>query len=88
MWYPENRPEMRKLYRTCATARLFIPKILPYDSVIYIDVDTLFMRPPEDLWREFENYDKYEIAGLGLALSRYYPLASKVSVLKISLKQI
>ena len=56
--YPKDRLRMRDLWRTCATQRLFLPgMLLGEDAVIYIDTDFLFMRPPEDLWDIFNDFN-------------------------------
>lgn len=34
------------------------------DSIIYIDNDMLFMRPPEELWEEFTKFDSIQVAGI------------------------
>lgn len=35
--YPDNREDLRNLWRTCATQRLFVPAMLPAEeAIIYI----------------------------------------------------
>ncbi|CAL4058546.1 unnamed protein product, partial [Meganyctiphanes norvegica] len=59
VWYPEDRQAMRSMFRVCATQRLFLPDMFPdLDAAIYIDTDLVFMRPPEDLWAEFNKFNK------------------------------
>ena len=63
--YPSDRRNLRSLWRVCATQRLFVPAMLPdEDSIIYIDNDMLFMRPPEELWEEFTKFDSIQVAGI------------------------
>ena len=61
----ENEKEWLGLFKPAAAQRLFLASILVgTDSVIYIDTDVLFLRPPEDLWFEFKRFDKNQIAGM------------------------
>ena len=63
--YPPDRMDMRNLWRSCATQRLFVPAMLPNeDAIIYIDNDFLFMRPPEDLWEYFNKFDSQQVAAM------------------------
>ena len=53
------------LFKPCASLRLFLAKLLPeVDSVIYVDTDTLFLRPPEELWSYFKMFSSEQVAGL------------------------
>lgn len=60
-----EKGKWEKLFKPCASLRLFLAKLLPsVDSVIYVDTDTLFLRPPEDLWAFFEKFSSKQVAGL------------------------
>ena len=60
-----DKKEWENLFKPCASLRLFLAKLLPsIDSVIYVDIDVLFLRPPEDLWKYFEDFSSSHIAGL------------------------
>jgi len=61
----KDKKEWEDLFKPCASLRLFLAKLLPsVDSVIYVDIDVLFLRPPEDLWKYFEKFSSSQIAGL------------------------
>ncbi|XP_033125689.1 glucoside xylosyltransferase 2-like [Anneissia japonica] len=61
----ENPEEWKSLFRTCATQRLFIPDVLTdVDSLLYVDTDTLFIRPPESLWSFFNEFNATHLAAL------------------------
>ncbi|XP_064634275.1 glucoside xylosyltransferase 2-like isoform X2 [Lineus longissimus] len=65
--YPSyvNYDEWKRIFKMCATQRIFLPDILPnIDSVIYIDTDVLFMRPIDDLWDHFTKFNTTQIAAL------------------------
>lgn len=72
VFYPENRRRMVSLFKPCATARLFIPPMLPLeDAIIYIDTDFIFLRPPEDLWRLFKYFDSQQLASMGTYIKKH-----------------
>ncbi|XP_023246784.1 glucoside xylosyltransferase 1 [Copidosoma floridanum] len=55
----------RKLFKPCAAQRLFLPSVLnDTDAVLYVDTDTLFLTPPEDVWDEFEKMNSSQLAAL------------------------
>ena len=64
--YPkDNANDWKKLFKKCATQRLFLPDILrDVDSVIYVDTDILFLRPIDDLWARFSEFNSTHISGL------------------------
>ncbi|XP_047737578.1 glucoside xylosyltransferase 2-like [Hyalella azteca] len=71
------------LYEKCSTARLFLPWALPdLDSIVYIDTDHVFMRPPEHLTQHFENFDDRQV--FGMAPSHGYYHSSNVEVIHAS----
>ena len=42
---PQEREDMRSMFRVCATERLFVPDMFPdIDKAIYVDTDLIFLR--------------------------------------------
>ncbi|XP_073798549.1 glucoside xylosyltransferase 1 isoform X4 [Danio rerio] len=61
----ENAREWRKLFKPCASQRLFLPLILKQvDSVLYVDTDILFLRPVEDIWSFLSSFNRSHVAAL------------------------
>ncbi|CAH1786741.1 unnamed protein product [Owenia fusiformis] len=61
----ENAEEWKKLFKPCASQRLFLPNILAnVDSILYVDTDILFMRPLDDIWAFFGKFNSSQIAAL------------------------
>uniref|UniRef100_A0A1B6CX52 UDP-D-xylose:beta-D-glucoside alpha-1,3-D-xylosyltransferase n=2 Tax=Clastoptera arizonana TaxID=38151 RepID=A0A1B6CX52_9HEMI len=57
--------EWRKLFKPCASQRLFLPNVLPHiDSVLYVDTDTLFLAPLDDIWSYFKAMNSSQMAAL------------------------
>ncbi|KAG0710148.1 Glucoside xylosyltransferase 1 [Chionoecetes opilio] len=72
VWYPREQEDMRTMFRTCATERLFLPEMFPnLDAAIYIDTDLIFLRPPEELWQEFHKFDAVQVAAMAPCLYHY-----------------
>lgn len=62
---PKNAEEWKTLFKPCAAQRLFLPDILPnVDSVLYMDTDTLFFTPVEDVWNYFRLMNSSQIAAV------------------------
>ncbi|KAJ1527227.1 hypothetical protein ONE63_008754 [Megalurothrips usitatus] len=60
-----NANEWRKLFKPCASQRLFLPGILSnIDSVLYVDTDTLFLSPLHLIWRHFGAMNSSQMAAL------------------------
>ncbi|XP_064109880.1 glucoside xylosyltransferase 2-like isoform X1 [Macrobrachium nipponense] len=79
VWYPPNRVDMRNMFRVCATERLFLPEMFPeLDAAIYIDTDLIFMRPPDDLWNEFDRFNDRQVAAMAPCLYHYGSKRNKV----------
>ena len=81
-WYPENYGGMRGMYHPCATERLFIPKLLSKEeAIIYVDTDIIFMRPPENLWLEFDAFNSNQAVSMAIYQKAYrrYERNTKVS---------
>ena len=80
-WYPENDGNMRDMFRLCATERLFIPKLLYMEeAIIYVDTDVIFMRPPEDIWKQFYYFDSTQFASIGSYQRNYLRYQRKHNV--------
>ncbi|XP_053319361.1 glucoside xylosyltransferase 1 isoform X2 [Spea bombifrons] len=61
----ENAAEWRKLFKPCASQRLFLPLILnEVDSLLYVDTDILFLRPVDDLWSFLNDFNATQIAAM------------------------
>ncbi len=65
--YPgvEDEAKWRALFKPCATQRLFMPYLVRgTERALYVDTDILFLRPPEDVWRFFAEFDPSQLAAL------------------------
>ncbi|XP_069484091.1 glucoside xylosyltransferase 1 isoform X2 [Ambystoma mexicanum] len=61
----ENAAEWKKLFKPCASQRLFLPLILKHvDSLLYVDTDILFLRPVDDIWALLRNFNTTQIAAM------------------------
>ncbi|XP_071955139.1 glucoside xylosyltransferase 1-like [Antedon mediterranea] len=61
----ENPEEWKKMFKTCATQRLFLPDILKdVDSLLYVDTDILFIQPLDAIWSFFKEFNATQIAAL------------------------
>ncbi|XP_057693610.1 glucoside xylosyltransferase 1-like isoform X2 [Corythoichthys intestinalis] len=60
-----NEKEWKKLFKPCASQRLFLPLILKeVDSLLYVDTDILFLRPVEDIWAFFSKFNASQLAAM------------------------
>ncbi|RVE50086.1 hypothetical protein evm_005292 [Chilo suppressalis] len=64
--FPEDHEDdWMNLFSKCAAQRLFIPKLIPHiDSMIYVDTDTLFLGPIDELWGFFSNFNSSQISAM------------------------
>ncbi|XP_034260173.1 glucoside xylosyltransferase 1 isoform X4 [Pantherophis guttatus] len=61
----ENAAEWKKLFKPCASQRLFLPLILSnVDSLLYVDTDILFLRPVDDIWSFLKKFNSTQIAAM------------------------
>ncbi|XP_073688127.1 glucoside xylosyltransferase 1 isoform X2 [Garra rufa] len=61
----DNAREWKKLFKPCASQRLFLPLILKQvDSVLYVDTDILFLRPAEDVWSFLSRFNGSHVAAM------------------------
>ncbi|XP_063233304.1 glucoside xylosyltransferase 1 isoform X1 [Bacillus rossius redtenbacheri] len=57
--------EWRRLFKPCASQRLFLPTLLPQeDALLYVDTDTLFLGPLRDVWDHFRLMNASQMAAL------------------------
>ncbi|XP_035909729.1 glucoside xylosyltransferase 2 [Anopheles stephensi] len=60
-----NKDEWRKLFKPCAAQRLFLPSLLQHlDAVLYVDSDTVFLSPVQEIWAKFQNFNASQFAGM------------------------
>ncbi|XP_064511961.1 glucoside xylosyltransferase 1 isoform X1 [Pseudopipra pipra] len=61
----ESAAEWKKLFKPCASQRLFLPLILKnVDSLLYVDTDILFLRPVDDIWSFLGKFNSTQIAAM------------------------
>ncbi|XP_075998669.1 glucoside xylosyltransferase 1-like isoform X2 [Genypterus blacodes] len=61
----ENAKEWKKLFKPCASQRLFLPLILKeVDSLLYVDTDIIFLQPVEDIWALLSNFNTSQLAAM------------------------
>ncbi|XP_061454523.1 glucoside xylosyltransferase 1-like isoform X3 [Rhineura floridana] len=61
----ENAAEWKKLFKPCASQRLFLPMILKeVDSLLYVDTDILFLTPVDDIWSFLKKFNSTQIAAM------------------------
>ncbi|CAL8338095.1 unnamed protein product [Arctogadus glacialis] len=61
----DQEAEWKKLFKPCASQRLFLPLILTdVDSLVYVDSDIVFLRPPERLWALLSRFNASQLAGV------------------------
>lgn len=61
----QDSNEWRKLFKPCASQRLFLPNILSHlDSLLYVDTDILFMRPLDDIWDFLSEFNTTQVAAM------------------------
>ncbi|XP_031574300.1 glucoside xylosyltransferase 1-like [Actinia tenebrosa] len=57
--------EWKSLFKPCAAQRLFLPSVLKnIDSLIYMDTDCLVLRPIEDVWQHFSDFNSTQLAAV------------------------
>ncbi|XP_052330657.1 glucoside xylosyltransferase 1-like isoform X1 [Oncorhynchus keta] len=61
----ENAKEWKKLFKPCASQRLFLPLILKdLDSLLYVDTDILFLQPVEEIWSLLSLFNSTHLAAM------------------------
>ncbi|MPC45125.1 Glucoside xylosyltransferase 1 [Portunus trituberculatus] len=69
VFYPPGTKKIKNLFRPCATGKLFLPQTLQdKDAVVFLDTDTLFLMPPEMLWRKLYAFNPSQIIGIAPCL--------------------
>ncbi|XP_041110388.1 glucoside xylosyltransferase 1-like isoform X3 [Polyodon spathula] len=60
-----NAAEWKRLFKPCASQRLFLPIILKdVDSLLYVDTDILFLQPVDEMWSFFRELNSTQIAAM------------------------
>ncbi|KAA0192800.1 hypothetical protein HAZT_HAZT010865 [Hyalella azteca] len=78
-WYPPEHEDMKGLFRPCSSQRLFLLRLLPEESaVLYMDSDVIFLRPPEELWQIFNEFDERQFAAAALDKRDYNYIPKEV----------
>ncbi|CAH1395697.1 unnamed protein product [Nezara viridula] len=64
--FPKTQAEeWKKLFKPCASQRLFLPSVLKnVDSVLYVDTDVLFLSPVDEIWEHFDRMNSTQLAAL------------------------
>ncbi|XP_056137992.1 glucoside xylosyltransferase 1-like [Lampris incognitus] len=61
----DNAKEWKKLFKPCASQRLFLPLILKdVDSLLYVDTDILFLQPVEEIWAFLSQFNSSQLAAM------------------------
>ncbi|KAK2842513.1 hypothetical protein Q5P01_012713 [Channa striata] len=61
----ENAKEWKKLFKPCASQRLFLPLILKeVDSLLYVDTDILFLQSVENIWALLSQFNSTHLAAM------------------------
>ncbi|KAM8907940.1 glucoside xylosyltransferase 1-like [Spinachia spinachia] len=61
----ENAAEWKRLFKPCASQRLFLPLILKdVDSAVYVDSDILFLQPVDRLWAFLSQFNSSQLAAM------------------------
>ncbi|XP_037538950.1 glucoside xylosyltransferase 1 [Nematolebias whitei] len=61
----ENANEWKKLFKPCASQRLFLPLILKeVDSLLYVDTDILFLQPVENIYALLSHFNTKHLAAM------------------------
>ncbi|XP_028163603.1 glucoside xylosyltransferase 1 [Ostrinia furnacalis] len=68
IYFPEaHKEDWLNLFSKCAAQRLFIPKLLTHiDAMIYVDTDTLFLGPADEIWHFFSQFNSSQISAMTL----------------------
>ena len=79
-YYPtELKKDLKNNHKPCLLQSLFVPTLLKnFDSAIFLDLNTIFMAPPEKLWEQFSKFSINQMMGMAMANS-FYHLQTKVS---------
>ncbi|XP_071505879.1 glucoside xylosyltransferase 1-like [Diadema antillarum] len=61
----EDQQEWKKVFKMCATQRLFLPDLLVgVDSLLYADTDVLFIRPVDEIYDFFKQFNSTQLAAM------------------------
>ncbi|XP_063875952.1 uncharacterized protein LOC135108970 isoform X2 [Scylla paramamosain] len=74
VFFPPGTKKMKNLFRPCAIGKLFLAQTFEdKDAVVFLDTDTLFLMPPEDLWRKVYEFNPHQVIGIAPCLYMYGP---------------
>ncbi|XP_063875962.1 glucoside xylosyltransferase 2-like isoform X4 [Scylla paramamosain] len=80
VFYPPGAEDMMNMFRLCATERLFLAQTFEdKDAVVFLDTDTLFLMPPENLWRKVYEFNPHQVIGIAPCLYMYGPRFKKTT---------
>ncbi|CRL07554.1 CLUMA_CG020519, isoform A [Clunio marinus] len=62
----EDQELWRKLFKPCASQRLFLPSVLSDvdATILYLDSDTLFLSPPQEIFDYLRHFNSSQIAAM------------------------
>ncbi|XP_072311002.1 glucoside xylosyltransferase 1-like [Eucyclogobius newberryi] len=61
----ENAAEWKKLFKPCASQRLFLPLMLKgVDSAVYVDSDIVFLQPVDSLWSFLSRFNSTQLSAM------------------------
>ncbi|XP_072162818.1 glucoside xylosyltransferase 1-like [Diadema setosum] len=61
----EDPQQWKKVFKMCATQRLFLPDLLvDVDSLLYVDTDILFIRPVDEIYDFFKQFNSTQLAAM------------------------
>ncbi|CAG0885232.1 unnamed protein product [Darwinula stevensoni] len=72
-FYPPMFPgdDWANMFAPCSSQRLFFPSILPFDAVLYVDTDVIFMSSVEEIWSHFKAMNSSQFLGASLELEEH-----------------
>jgi len=74
VYYPEEHLDMKGIYMQCSSASLFLLPLFPdLDKAIFLDTDQIFMRPVEDLWALFDEFNSTQLQSIAPDEDDKYP---------------
>ena len=70
--YPTDMVEMKKNYKLCTTAKLFLHEMFPEVTAgIFLDTDTVVLEDISNLWSLFSRFDDKQVVSLAPVETHY-----------------
>ena len=70
--FPEDMLEMKRNYKLCTTAKLFLHEMFPEeDAGIFLDSDTILLEDISTLWELFAQFDEKQVLSLAPVETHY-----------------